>query len=197
MLTTIIIQAIVTNILDFIVNYFDIKQKIFIWLDNKKMAMKTHTQANLKFIPVQVPFVKCYAFHVKIVWFGFLYAVVTPISVFIAFVGMLMTYFLERFLFNSKYSIPIYSGPRINHEMIGLLDWTPFIVGLFNFLLYKQSSFERNFESDHRVLGLIIAMIVVGCIHILMPWKIILKKFLKTTEQPDEVYNPNNLEITY
>lgn len=186
MFTTIIIQAIVTNILDFVVHYFEIKQKIFIWLDNKKIAVKTHSEALKKFIGVHVPFVKCYAFNVKMVWFGFLYGVVSPICVFIAFIGMVMTYFFERALFNSKYSIPFYSGPRINYEMIGLLDWTPLIIGLFNFLLYKQSSFERNFESDPRVVGLIAAMIAIGALHILMPWKQILKKVLKPkVDQPD------------
>lgn len=94
MFTTIIIQAIFINIVDFIVHFFDIKQKIWIWLDNKKISPKTHSQALHKFIASPVPFVKCYAWNVKIIWFGFLYAVITPISIFIAFLGMLLSYYV-------------------------------------------------------------------------------------------------------
>jgi hypothetical protein len=115
MFTTIIIQAIFINVLDFFIHFFEIKQKLFKWLDNKKISPKTQSQALRKFVGFPVPFVKCYAWNVKIIWFGFLYAVITPISVFIAFVGMTMSYYFERYLFNRKYSIPFYGGPRINY----------------------------------------------------------------------------------
>lgn len=82
---------------------------------------------------------KCYAFNVKMVWFGFLYGVVSPISIFISFLGMLLCYFFEKKLFNERYSIPFYGRSRINYEMIDLLDYTPLLVGLFNIFLYKTS----------------------------------------------------------
>lgn len=88
---------------------------------------------------------KRYAFNVKMVWFGFLYGVVSPICILVAAMGMVISYFGERLLFNSKYSIPFYGRSRINYEMIDLLDWTPFLIGLFNLFLYKSSQKERQF----------------------------------------------------
>ncbi len=63
--------------------------------------------------------------------------------------------------------------------MIDLLDWTPLLIGLFNLLLYKTSQGDRGFHTDGRVMGLIAAMIVIGIIHLLVPWKLILKKIFK------------------
>lgn len=80
-----------------------------------------------------------YAHNVKIVWFGFLYGVVSPICVAIATVGLFLSYFFERILFNSKYSIPVYGGPRTNATMLDMLDLTPFLIGLFNLFLYNTS----------------------------------------------------------
>lgn len=82
-----------------------------------------------------------YAFVVKLVWFGSIYGVLTPISIPIATIGLILYYFFERILYNRTYSIPIYTGPRINYEMIDMLEWTPFLIGLFNLFLYKSSQF--------------------------------------------------------
>lgn len=198
MFVTIVIQAIVVTLLDFGVYYFGVRQGIYKWLDNKKIKLRTHTQALSKYIGIQVPFVKCYAFNVKMVWFGLVYGIVTPISIFIVFIGMLMTYFFERVLFNSKYSIPFYSGPKINEAMIELLDWTPLFIGLVNLFLYRISQTSREFENDSRIMGLIIAMIVIGAINILVPYQRILKNLSKRKfDTVDMPYNPKNMEITF
>jgi hypothetical protein len=63
--------------------------------------------------------------------------------------------------------------------MIDLFDWTPLLIGLFNLYLYQTSANEREFSQDGRVHGLIAAMIVIGAINLLVPWKILVKKFTK------------------
>lgn len=82
---------------------------------------------------------------ILIVWFGFLYGIVSPICVVIGLIGLVLYYFYQRSLFNSKYSIPIYGGSRLNSTLIDLLDYTPFLVGLFNLFLYQTSQSSRNF----------------------------------------------------
>lgn len=119
----------------------------------------------------------CYAHQIKIVWFGFLYGVVSPICVFIALIGLILYYNYQRALFNSRYSIPPCIGPRINSTFIDLLDLAPFLVGLFNLFLYSTSQESRKFESDSRVYGVIVTAMVIGGIHALMPWKTIMHKF--------------------
>lgn len=139
MLTTIIMQALLATILDYFFYYYELKPKFYRKLHEYKISMRTQSQAIHKFKGAEVPFVKCYAFNVKMVWFGFLYGVVSPISIFISFLGMLLCYFFEKKLFNERYSIPFYGRSRINYEMIDLLDYTPLLIGLFNIFLYKTS----------------------------------------------------------
>lgn len=115
MLTTIIIQAIVATIMHFIIYHYEIKQKIRKFLHDRSCKKMTQTEASNKLKGAEVSFAKRYAFNVKMVWFGFLYGAVSPICIFVAFIGMLLSYFSERALFNSTYSIPFYSRSRINY----------------------------------------------------------------------------------
>jgi hypothetical protein len=61
--------------------------------------------------------------------------------------------------------------------MIDLLDFTPFLVGLFNLFLYQTSQSSRQFEVDGRVTGIVITNIVVGAFHAVFPWKTVISKF--------------------
>lgn len=124
-----------------------------------------------------MPFVVGYSRNVIIVWFGFLYGVVSPICVAIATIGMFLYYTYQRILFNYRYSIPIYGGPRINTTMIDLLDLTPFLVGLFNLFLYNTSQNQRSFEVDGRVYGIVITNIVIGVVHAIFPWRKVISLF--------------------
>lgn len=76
-------------------------------------------------------------------WFGFLYGVVSPICVAIATIGFFLYYLFERLLFNYRYSIPIYGGPRINATMLDMMDFLPLLIGLFNLFLYNTSQDDR------------------------------------------------------
>lgn len=114
---------------------------------------------------------------VKIVFFGFLYGVVSPICVAISLVGLILYYLYQRSLFNSKYSIPIYGGSRLNSTLIDLVDFTPFLIGLFNLFLYQTSQASRNFDPDGRVYGVVITNIVIGVFHAVFPWKTVLTLF--------------------
>lgn len=140
------------------------------------MLVKTQTESYATFKGSEVPFVNAYAHMVKIVWFSFLYGVVSPICVAIGTIGIFIYYYYQRILFNSKYSIPIYGHSRINSTMIDLLDFTPFLVGLFNLFLYQTSQNARSFDVDGRVIGIVITNIVVGALNAVFPWQTVLSK---------------------
>lgn len=90
---------------------------------------------------------------------------------------MFLKYYYEKILFNSKYSIPIYGGPRLNSTMIDLLDFLPLLIGLFNLFLYDTSRKQREFEGDRRIYGLVYAMIGIGAFHAVFPWKTVIQRF--------------------
>ena len=124
-----------------------------------------------------MPFVLVYCHVIIITWFSFLYGVVSPICIIIGTVGFGLYFLFVKVLYNSKYSIPIYGGPRINNVVIDLLDYLPFLIGLFNLFLYDTSRVERGFESDHRVYGIISANIIIGAIHACFPYRAVIHKY--------------------
>lgn len=80
---------------------------------------------------------------------------------------------------NSKYSIPPYGGMKINNSFFNLLDWTPFLIGVFQLIQYNTFHTTRAFQYDHRVAGLAGVTIALGAINMLMPWDDVLRKFMK------------------
>lgn len=78
---------------------------------------------------------------------------------------------------------------------MSLLDWTPLLIALFNFYLYKISQNRLNFKADNRVDPILWTMIGFGIIHLVMPWKQLVKKCIKTTDQDDVnyLYDPRGL----
>lgn len=77
-----------------------------------------------------------YAYIIIIVWCSFLYAIISPICILIGTLGIFLSYFYDKILFNCKYSKPGYNNSRINAVFIDLLDVTPLLVGMFNYLFY-------------------------------------------------------------
>lgn len=63
-----------------------------------------------------------------------------------------------------------------------MLDYLPFLIGLFNLFLYETSRNERKFEGDSRVYGIVSANIILGAIHALMPYRSILHRMYPEKE---------------
>lgn len=124
-----------------------------------------------------VPFTDMYAYMVIIVWCSFIYAIVSPVCVLIGGLGMLLSYLYERILFNSRYSIPAYNNSRINAVFIDLLDATPLLVAVFNYLFYVVFQENKNHIHDPRAMGMIIFNIVLAAIHAILPWRKIIQYF--------------------
>ena len=49
-----------------------------------------------------------------VVWFSFLYAIVSPVCLPISAVGLILYYIYEKIFLNRKYVIPGYGGSRLN-----------------------------------------------------------------------------------
>ena len=64
-------------------------------------------------------------------WFGFIYGVVSPICIIVSTLGILLYYLFQKILCNNRYSIPSYGNQKINYSFINLLDFTPFLIGVF------------------------------------------------------------------
>ena len=110
-------------------------------------------------------------------WFSFLYAVVSPICAFFGLLGLILYIFYQKILYHYKYSIPIYGGPQLNATYVNLVDYLSLLMGLFNLFLYQTSQNTRNFDSDSRIYGVVSANIIIGAIHALFPYQAVFSKF--------------------
>lgn len=50
------------------------------------------------------------------------------------------------------------------------IGFTPLIIGLANLLLHKLLGTIQNQKTDPKVLAVIMANIVLGGVHVLVPW---------------------------
>ena len=57
-----------------------------------------------------------------------------------------MAYYIQKYLFAQRYSIPNYEGYRINEEFIDLLDVSPLFIGCFNLII--RMGIQISFNVD-------------------------------------------------
>ena len=132
MLVTILIQAFGLPTAQFLSLFFNLKYRILRKLTKNGIITMTQTEANENFMAPRIEFVEAYTIKIQLIWFGFAFATVIPISLPIAMLGIMLSYWLQRLLYCKCYSIPEYGGPRINSEFIDLLDGTPLLVAVLN-----------------------------------------------------------------
>lgn len=92
MFVMIIGQGIVSPFFKFVMRYLEIKQKFIQKLYQWNYIKKEKTALRL-IKGRQVPFVWSYSLNTKLVWFGFIYGVVSPICLLISAIALLLSYF--------------------------------------------------------------------------------------------------------
>lgn len=171
-------QAILAPFLKFISRLFYFKQNFIRKLYDWNIIKKNNTALRLT-KGKELPTAWAYSLNTKLVWFGFIYGIISPICLAIATLGMFLHWKYEKVLMNYRYSIPPYGGIKINNTLLNLLDWTPLFVGLLILFEYKVFQDLRGYETDTRVIVLLSFNIAMGVISILTPWNDILKKCIK------------------
>lgn len=175
MLTTIIMQSFVSITSAFLLEITEIKKGVDRCLNEIGLTFSTQTQANRNYSGSEVPFVTGYAHLVKIVWFGFLYAVISPICLLVAAAGIFYFYITERLLFHYRYSIPRYGGVKLSHNLLDMIDLVPLLVGLFNFLIYTTTQKDNNFVNDQRIVWVCIANVGLGLAFAFFPSRLVIQ----------------------
>lgn len=183
MMTTMITQAFVTIIISFVFDMSEVKRELMRFLNEKGLIFKTQTQACRDYSGPEVPIVSGYAHLIKIVWFGFIYAVVSPICLPIAALALLIFYTTERILFHYRYSISTYGGPKLNQSFLSMFELTPLIIGAFNFLIYTTTDNENNEGNDERIFWIHIANIAIGCLFFIFPSQLLIENFYSKKNQ--------------
>lgn len=72
----------------------------------------------------------------KTLWLSAFYAPLVPIVVPISILGLSLNYWLEKYSYGKAYSVPNMISSEVNEAATELLDWTPLIFSLGEFLVY-------------------------------------------------------------
>lgn len=86
-----------------------------------------------------------YSYIIKTVWLTAFYAPFTPVVVPISIIGLIINYFVEKYLFGAYYSAPNMISSALNKSCIELFEYVPLILSIGEFLIYmyfKKFSFK-------------------------------------------------------
>ena len=87
-------QSFVSPTTSFIFRYFGLYPRIWKFLIRHNFLTMTQTEANSMFEGPHIEFSSNYITLIKTVWFSFLFAVISPISLPINFLGLIYSYLL-------------------------------------------------------------------------------------------------------
>lgn len=66
-----------------------------------------------------------YAHIVKTVWITFFYAALVPISILFALLGLILYYWVQKYLIINRYSRPFLLSDDLNIQMIDMIEYSP------------------------------------------------------------------------
>jgi hypothetical protein len=87
-----------------------------------------------------------YSYIIKTIWLTAFYAPFVPIVVPISIIGLVLNYFIEKYLFSASYSTPNMISTEVNDSCIELFEYVPLILSIGEFLIYlyfKKFNFSQ------------------------------------------------------
>jgi hypothetical protein len=113
-----ILNALTPSLTLLLLNYFQIIRKIKRNLLKKGKIKRTQYEANLLYEGPSTEIYSKYAYVFKTVWLSAFYGAFVPVVVPIGALGLILNYFLEKFLFARAYATPIASSSIVNDNAI-------------------------------------------------------------------------------
>ena len=148
----------------------------------------TQSQANLLWEGTEVDMAQRYANIVKMLIVGFMFAPLFPLSLALAFGGVFLHYWADKYMLLRVHVRPKLFGKDLSDKMI---KWIPVLLLVYcisnAFIQYEMNQNQDNFMSPMIGLG------VAGC-YFIFPWHLLLKCFKccqreHTHEKLEEVYD--------
>ena len=87
----------------------------------------------------------------------------------------------QRILLHKKSSIIPYGSPRLNTEVIDVLDFTPLLISLINLAIHNLAATVLNYEIPNYHNAALYINLVIGIFNAAMPWSNIFEYFKLTS----------------
>ena len=139
-LFTMILQTFLYPTISFLFGFFEIANYLIPkFLLKHNFLTYTQKQANHLLTPIEIRIVFKYSTAVTFLLFGCTFSIISPICLPIAAIGVLITYFYEKYLLQKRYRIPEYGSPQLNSEFIDTLDLVPILISAVSLGLHALS----------------------------------------------------------
>lgn len=112
--------------------------KVYRFLVERKIIYRTQYKVNHMMRGVELILESKCAGAIQLMWFGFIFSVISPLCLPISTIGLFLMCIYERILFNSRYRIPKYTGIRVAHEFINLLRFVSLFIGIANLIVHQS-----------------------------------------------------------
>lgn len=168
-----------------------IKRRMIAGLDEN--SYMTQKEANYWFegSPIDLSFK--YSVIIKNVWLSCLYTSLIPTAMYILLVGLVLTYFSEKYLVLRRYNRPERLNQSLHNISIEYIEFAPLLLSIGNIFSQYVIHDLKDINKIH------IAIIIVGLFNMILPMQKIVNKIssicYKTKIQNNVSYNKASLEF--
>lgn len=177
-----VMNAINGNFMTWIFNRYE----LFNQWNRRKILKKTQLfpqiQANRIFQGPNINIHLKYAFILKTLWLTAFFMPAVPAVIAISFVGLLLNYWIQKYLFSGAYTAPEAISSYLSNHVLNLLDYTPLWVTLGSFFLHLlRKNFNYN-EVESEIKNFHYLFFFLSIVNIFLPYYSILKRLNKYRE---------------
>jgi hypothetical protein len=144
----------------------------------------TQSEAHLIFEDPEFDIAERYAVLIKTVWLTAFYATLIPIGLVISLSGLIVTYWVEKYLLLKRSSYPKAMGAALPKSILELLEVTP--------LFYAIGSLIFNYYAAHLVhlddlhLGVNVVAVLMAVVYLMLPIKVMNKFICRKKKEVEE-----------
>ncbi|CAD8126002.1 unnamed protein product [Paramecium sonneborni] len=120
-------------------------------------------EANQLFEGPQVSFYDQYSYLCKTTWLTLFFAPITPISILFGLIGLILYYWIQKYLLFRRNRKPPFQSSHLDREMLSLLDLSPLLLSTMQFLI------DYSFHSSQLCQTINVASLAVSGLELIIP----------------------------
>ena len=161
-----------------------------------KACTLTQKEANLLFEGPPIDMALCYSNVLKAVWLAAFYAPLLPVGLPISFVGLVITYWVNKYLLLRRYVKPLELGQGLSFWMSEYLELTPFFFAAGNFIFRTLIVIDDSPYPQPPNLASILS-IAVAAGSILIPFETLFECFSKDDNSKSNKYTYSDMRAAF
>jgi hypothetical protein len=170
-----ILNAIVPNVTLLFLDYSEIINRVLRFCVEKGWLVYSQVELNQIFIGSVIELPNKYAYILKTLWLTALYAPLIPVVVGVSMVGLILFYFVEKFLYTRSYCMPSNVSSMSFESAVELLEYFLITFAIGELIIYY---YFFNFQYDSVPLtwtATILATVSLAALNSVLPMEAVNK----------------------